>query len=118
MEALALSAVGAGAGLLLAGVALGQLQSLVQSSNSVAFWIELELSAGTVLYVMGLAVLAAVIMGVLPGLTATGRRVNASLRDRDIRTGARLGPTWTTLVVAQVAVAVPAIPFCTTSQHM
>ena len=110
MEALALSAVGAGAGLLLAGVALGQLQSLIQSSNSVAFWIDLELSAGTVLYVIGLAVLAAVIMGVLPGLKATGRRVNASLRDLDIRTGARLGPTWTTLVVAQVAVAVAALP--------
>ena len=74
------------------------------------FWIDLELSAGTVLYVIGLAVLAAVIMGVLPGLKATGRRVNANLRDLDIRTGARLGPTWTTLVVAQVAVAVATLP--------
>ena len=65
---------------------------------------------GDVMYVIGLAVLAAVIMGVLPGLKATGRRVNANLRELDSPTGARLGPVWTTLVVAQVAVAVAVLP--------
>jgi putative ABC transport system permease protein len=51
-----------------------------------------------------------VIMGVLPGLKATGRRFNATLHELNGRTGTRLGPIWTTLVVAQIAVAVAVLP--------
>ena len=54
--------------------------------------------------------LAAVIMGVLPGIKATGSHVNTSLRELNSRTGTRLGPVWTTLVVGQVAVAVAVLP--------
>jgi hypothetical protein len=36
--------------------------------------------------------------------------VNTNLRELDARSGARLGPVWTTLVVAQVAVAVALLP--------
>jgi putative ABC transport system permease protein len=49
-------------------------------------------------------------MGVLPGLKATGRGVNVNLRELDGRTGTPLGSLWTTLVVAQVAVAVAVLP--------
>jgi hypothetical protein len=49
-------------------------------------------------------------MGVLPGLKATGSCLNASLRELNGRTGARLGPLWTTLVVGQVGVAVAVLP--------
>jgi putative ABC transport system permease protein len=47
---------------------------------------------------------------VLPGLKATGVGINASLHEVNGRTGTRLGPTWTTMVVAQVAVAVAVLP--------
>jgi putative ABC transport system permease protein len=110
IEALALSIVGAGTGLVLAHLALGSVQSLAHASGSVPFWLDFELSAGTVIYAFGLAVLAAVIIGVLPGFKATARDVTANLHEFHGRTGARLGPTWTALVVVQVAVAVAVLP--------
>ena len=109
-EALALTLVGAAAGLVLAHVALGRLQSLIRSNGTFPFWLDLHLSIGTVIYALELAVLAAVIMGVLPGIKATGRSLTASLHELNGRTGTRLGPMWTTLVVAQVAVAVAVLP--------
>ncbi len=49
-------------------------------------------------------------MGVLPGLKATGRRINVTLHHLSGRTVPRLGPLWTSLVVAQVAAAVAVLP--------
>ena len=49
-------------------------------------------------------------MGVLPGIKATGIHPTVNLRELNGRTGARLGPVWTTLVVIQVAVAVAVLP--------
>ena len=110
VEALALSTVGAAAGLLLAHIALERMQSLARLGGGVPFWIELQLSAASVIYAMMLAVLAAAIMGVLPGVKATGSRRNAHLLALTGHSRARLGPVWTTLVVAQVAVAVAVLP--------
>ena len=110
IEALALTAVGAAAGLVLAAIALGRLQSLILSNGALPFWVEFDLSVGAVVYALGLAVLAAAIMGVLPGLKATGRGVTASLQELNGRAGTRLGPVWATLVVAQIAVAVAVLP--------
>ena len=110
IESLALSFVGAVVGLLLAQIALAQLQRAVAPYGIVPYWIKLELSAATVAYAFGLAALAAVVMGVLPGLKATGQRVAGNVRELDGRSGNRLGPTWTTLVVTQVAVAVAVLP--------
>jgi putative ABC transport system permease protein len=110
VEAFALSLVGAGCGLVIAQFGLGRLKWIVQTYGTLPFWLDLSLSARTILYAFGLALVAAVIMGVLPGLKATGKRVNVSLRQVDFRAGAQLGPTWTVLVVTQVAVAVAALP--------
>jgi hypothetical protein len=49
-------------------------------------------------------------MGVLPGLKATGRNLNAHLHELNGRTGTRLVARWTTLVVVQVAAAVAVLP--------
>ena len=49
-------------------------------------------------------------MGVLPGLKVTGTRLSANLQELHGRTGTRLGSVWTTLIVAQVAVAVAILP--------
>jgi predicted permease len=110
IEALALSMVGVGAGLVLGHVALGRLQSLVPANGSLPVWIDLDLSAATVAYAIGLGVVAAAIMGVVPGLKATSGGVSANLHALDSRTGTRLGGVWTTLVVSQVAVAVAVLP--------
>lgn len=111
-EALALTGVGAAIGLGLAAIALDYLQSFARVivPGGVPFWVDLRVSLGTVLYALAWAALAAVIMGVLPGLKATGRRLNANLHELNERSGTRLGPMWTTLVVAQVAVAVAILP--------
>ena len=110
IEAFALSLIGAATGLVLATLALRRIQTLAPSNGSVPFWLDFELSVGTVIYALALAVLAAVIMGVLPGLKATGSRLYANLHELNGRTGTRLGPMWTTLVVGQVAVAVAVLP--------
>ena len=107
IEALALAIVGAGAGVGLARYALGVMQSLAQG---LPFWVRFELSPGAVIYAFALAVLAAIIMGVVPGLKATGVSLNANLNELHGRSGTRLGATWTTLIVAQVAVAVAVLP--------
>jgi putative ABC transport system permease protein len=110
IEALALSIVGACTGLVLARYALDVIQSLNDAGGGMPFWINFELSAAAVIYSFALAVLAAVIMGVLPGLKATGVGLTARLHELSGRSGSRLGPMWTTLVVAQVAVAVAVLP--------
>ncbi len=111
-EALVLAAVAAAAGLLLAGAGLRIAHGIVKMSlpDASAFWLDFDLRPATVLYVMGLAVLAAVIAGVLPALGVTGRRVQDSLRQLGGGTGLQLGRTWTVLIVTQVAFAVAAIP--------
>ena len=110
VEALALTVVGAAAGLVLADIALGRIESMIPANGSVPFWLDFELSVGTMIYAFALAVVAAVIMGVLPGLKATGRGMQANLRELNGRMGARVGPVWTALVIAQVAVSVGVLP--------
>ncbi|HEX6040338.1 ABC transporter permease [Longimicrobium sp.] len=111
-EALVLASASAVAGLLLAGAGLRMAHAILKAEIPLAsaFWLDLGLRPATVLYVMGLTVLAAVISGVLPALGATGRRAQESLRQLGGGTGLRLGRTWTVLIVTQVAFAVGAIP--------
>ncbi len=110
IEALALALVAAAAGLMLADLALARMQVFAEGNGGVPFWVDLKLSLGTVAYAIALAGLGALIMGVLPGLKATSAGVSANLRQLDGRTAGRLGPLWTALIVAQVAVAVAVLP--------
>jgi predicted permease len=110
IEALALTALGAVAGLACAGVGLRQIEWLARANGGFPFWIHYALSPASVLYGLALAVVAAVIMGVLPGLKATGRRLSVNLQELNGRTATRLGSLWTTLIVAQVAVAAAILP--------
>ena len=111
-EALVLSLIAAAAGLGVAWFALRQLAAAVarMGGEEVPFWWQIGLSPGTVVYATGLAVLAAVIAGVVPALQATGPRVQSSLRQLGGGTGMQMGRTWTVLIVAQVAVAVAVLP--------
>jgi predicted permease len=112
LEALVLAASAAAAGLALTALALRQLDAaLLAIRNDLPFWIDFGLSPITVAYVVGLAVLAAAIVGVMPALTATGRRVQPGLRLIESGcSGMQLGRTWTVLIVAQVGFAVAVLP--------
>ncbi len=110
MEALVLSSAAALAGLGIAQIGLRIGHRLMELEGGTPFWMNYGLTPATVLYVVGLTLLSALITGVLPALQATGRRMQASLRDLGGHTGLRLGRTWTALVVIQVAVAVAALP--------
>src|SRR5215203_458493 len=107
VEALVLTTLGAAAGLLISRAALRQVEAL---AGSVPFWWQYGLKPSTVLYAFALAVVSALIMGVLPGLKATGQRLSSNLQELHGRTGTRLGSMWSTLIVAQVAVAVAILP--------
>ena len=109
-EALALSSVGAAAGLAIAQIGLSTLQSQVELSGAIPFWLTFNLSAPTVVYAFALAAMAAVIFGVVPGLRVTSGPLQNVLRELGGGTKVRLGGTWTFLVVAQVALAVVALP--------
>jgi predicted permease len=112
-EALVLSATAAVVGLVFARSALIQVNAFVQriGGEQLPFWMTFGLSPGLVLYVAGLAILAAVIVGVVPALKATRSRVHEGLQQLGFgRSGIRLGRTWTVLIVAQVAAAVAILP--------
>jgi putative ABC transport system permease protein len=106
IEALTLTALGAVAGLAASGVGLQQIEWMARANGGFPFWIRYDLSPASVLYALALAVAAAVIMGVVPGLKATGLRLSANLQELNGRTATHLGSLWTTLVVTQVAVAI------------
>ena len=107
VEALVLTVLGGAAGLMIASYALKQAQVM---AGTMPFWMKYSVGPTTVLYAFVLAVIAALIMGVLPGLKATGQRLSANLQELHGRTGTRLGSMWTTMIVAQVAVAVAILP--------
>jgi len=110
IEALALTVLGAVAGLICTGIGLREIEWMARANGGLPYWIHYQLSPAAVLYAFTLAVVAALIMGVLPGLKATGRRLSANLQELNGRTATRLGSLWTALIVAQVAVAVAILP--------
>lgn len=110
VEGLVLSALATGAGLAVAAFALSRAQMEVASTQFLPYWLDFRLSPGTALYAAALAVLAAFLVGVLPGWKATGRRLQPSLGEVSRGGGRPLGRTWSALIVGQVAVGVALIP--------
>lgn len=111
-EAFVLSGIAAAAGLGLASLALRWFDTVlaIEFDGRPPFWMDTGLSPGTVVYAFALAVLAAVIVGVLPALRATGTQLRSAIGSLGSGTKARLGRTWTALIVVQVAVAVAILP--------
>lgn len=79
------------------------------------FWADYGLRPATMFYTAGLVVLAAAIVGVIPALHATRQSKEADVRQLGGGTRMRLGRMWTTMVVAQVAIAVAVLPAAVTS---
>ena len=113
-EALVLSSISAILGLSLATVGLRIVEYFNDSPGGdyeMPFWVDFGLSPSVVTYVAGLAILAGLIIGVLPGLKVTGR-LQAGLQQLTSRgSGKQLGRTWTGLIVLQVGIAVAILPF-------
>lgn len=105
VEALMLAGVSAALGVGLTAVGLRQIEgAMLALVGRWPFWFSLELQTSTVVYVAGLTLCAAAIVGVVPALKATGHQ---------FRTRLQMGRLWTTLVVAQVAVTVAILPMAT-----
>jgi putative ABC transport system permease protein len=109
IEALVLSSLGAALGVTLAHTSLEQFRALMAARGESAFWVDYGLQPRSVLFAAALAVLSACIVGIVPALKATGRRVQSDLRGLG-GAGARLGRGWTALIVVQVGVAVTILP--------
>jgi putative ABC transport system permease protein len=88
-------------------VVAGRLQNI---PGGPPFWMTFGLSSRTLLFVAGLAVAGAAVSGLVPALQATGRLARLGAGALAGRTSVRLGATWTTLVIAQVAFSVGVLP--------
>jgi predicted permease len=113
VEALVLSGSAAAIGLGLVSVAFRMLLAYDATNpySGLPFWMQLELTPGVAAYVALLAMVGAVMIGVLPALKATGHKSTAALQQFSGRAaGVQLGGTWTALIVLQVAIAVVALP--------
>ncbi|MGH7679842.1 MAG: ABC transporter permease [Gemmatimonadaceae bacterium] len=113
-EALVLAGIGAVVGLTLISVIAAQTDTiLIQTGASavIPFWMKIGVSAETVGFLIALALLAALIIGVVPALQVTGRRVQSSLqRLAGGHASVRMGKLWTSLVIVEVAITVAILP--------
>ena len=111
IEALVLTAAAASVALLIlrvvSVVVAGRLQGI---PGGPPFWMTFDISYRTLLFVAGLAVAGAAMSGLVPALQATGRLARLGAGALAGRTSLRLGATWTTLVIAQVAFSVGVLP--------
>jgi predicted permease len=112
IEALVLSAAASVAGIALArfGLAQGFAIYAAEGNDAVPYFLNLEMPLAAYAYVAMLTVFAAVVAGVLPALYATGRRAQDTLKQASGTDGLRLGRVWTAMIIAQVAIAVTALP--------
>jgi hypothetical protein len=115
VEALVLTTGAAALGLTLLTIALGMFRDFLSvwpdRPDWWPYWHEPRVSLEVTLYVVALAVVAAVLVGALPALKATGKHVQTNLQQFSTRSAAmRLGRTWTALIILQVAIAVAALP--------
>lgn len=109
-EAFVLSGLAALVGLGIVAIALRRFDDFLASGGGAPFWINAGLSLGTVVYAIVLAVVSAVIIGVFPALRATGAQLREAIGSMGGGTKARLGPTWSALIIGQIAIAVAILP--------
>ena len=106
---LAVGAALVGLGLAKVGLHFGN-EIMAMEMAEMPFWLELGIPGPALAWIGLLTVLTAVLTGVVPGLQATSQRVQENLRQYHSGVGLRLGRTWTTLIVVQVAIAVAGLP--------
>ena len=100
-------------GMSVAWMALGRISRLfftVQQAPQPPFWWNDALSSSTVGYAIVLAVVGAVMIGVVPALKATSGAVQPRLGQLGAGGGLRFGGMWTVVIVFQVALSVAFLP--------
>lgn len=107
-EAVVLAAVAAVVGLAGASAGLRWVRRAWEKGQGGAmpFWWDERLSVETLLYTALLVLLAALIVGGVPGLKATGPRMQARLKHAGAGSTMRFGALWTSIIVTQVALTV------------
>ncbi len=111
VEAFVLSGLAAVSGLAAATFVLERIELSILAREGAPFWWSFDLTAEALAYGLVLAVVAAFIVGVVPALGATGRRLSARLQRAGAGvSGPKLGRTWTALIVLQIAAAVAILP--------
>jgi putative ABC transport system permease protein len=111
-EALVLAGVAAATGLLAAQGTLTRWGEpyLELNYGRLPFWYDFDLSLGTIVAALSLAVISAVVAGVLPARKIT-RGLGTQLRAGTAGGGVNFGGIWTGVIVAQIAltVALPSV---------
>jgi len=111
VEMFMLAAVAGGAALVLARVAVRQVQGdMVQRGATIPFWVDFNLSYKTVLFVAGLVIIAAMLASVVPALLVTGRLRQSGLHALGGANRMKLGATWIALVAVAVALSFALLP--------
>ncbi|HYH83223.1 MAG TPA: ABC transporter permease [Longimicrobium sp.] len=114
VEALVLGLVAAAIGLVVVSWGLKRAMSLFFDAmgGAAPFWWNNTLSPSTVVYAVGLAILGAVVTGVVPALKATGPLVQTGLRNAAVGgdSGVKFGRVWAVMIITQVAFAVAILP--------
>jgi predicted permease len=107
-EALVLSGVAAVIGLVVAAYGLRWVRHTVTvaQGNRMMFWWNDDLSAATYLYAAVLAIGAALVVGVIPALKATGPKLQQRLKHAGggSAAGLKFGGVWTGVIITQVGV--------------
>jgi putative ABC transport system permease protein len=107
-EALVLSGIAAAVGLIVAANGLLWVRQTitVAQGSRLMFWWDDRLSMETYLYAAVLAVVAALIVGVVPALKATGPKLQERLKHATggSAAGLKFGGVWTGVIVTQVGV--------------
>ena len=112
-EALVFASIGALIGLAIISIVASRVRVILAQMDVVAmpFWVNIGVSPATIGYLVGLAVLAAAIIGVLPALRLTGRHVQANLqRLSGGHATVRMGRLWTSMIIVEVAMTVAILP--------
>lgn len=113
-EALVLAGIGAIVGLGLISIVAGLMDSITAQlgvTGNIPFWMKLTVPPQAVAWLVLLAVVAALVIGVVPALQMTGRRVQANLqRLKGGHASVRMGKLWTSLIVVEVAITVAILP--------
>jgi predicted permease len=104
-EALVLAVAGATLGLALAAVGVEVFDRVIEATDP-PYWLDFRIDLQVGLFVVGIALLATLVSGLLPALQASGARAGEVLKDESRgSSGFRLGRVARVLVVAEIAIS-------------
>jgi len=111
IEMLVLSSLAMAIAVALVSIVLGGIERMMLSQlQRLPFWMSFDVSIGTFAFAATVAVVGALIAGLLPALAATRTHARPGLSALDPRNRARLGWFWSALVIVQIAFSFAALP--------